>query len=113
MPPRAVLAPKEGDDLSGCDIASKPPDINIAKENQTITFPKIPKHHLGDPDFKVKPTATSGLPVKVTHVSGPCTVSKKNVVHLTGTGTCKLKASQSGNANFNAGTPVTRGFLIV
>src|SRR5262249_28762394 len=33
-------------------------------------------------------------------------------VHITGAGTCGLKASQAGNANYNAATDVTQSFTI-
>jgi hypothetical protein len=55
-------------------------------------------------------TASSGLAVSFA-ASGPCSVSG-NVVTLTGTGTCSITTSQSGDANFLPANDVVRSFLI-
>jgi uncharacterized protein (TIGR03437 family) len=73
--------------------------LNVAKGNQTITFPALPRHSYGDPPFTVTASASSGLPVIISVVSGPATIVG-NVVTLTGTGAVTLQASQPGNANF-------------
>src|SRR5581483_335962 len=39
--------------------------FQIAKVGQTISFAAIPNHTYGDPDFKIHPTASSGLPVSL------------------------------------------------
>jgi len=44
-------------------------------------------------------------------VTGPCEVAG-NSVHLTGAGTCTVRASQGGDANYNAATAVDRPFTI-
>lgn len=92
------------------------PDVQrsfaIAEGNQTITFPAIPGHHLGDPDFTVTATASSGLAAKYSRDSGPCTVSAAGVVHLTGTGTCAVRASRSGNGTWNPAPDVVQSFSI-
>jgi hypothetical protein len=92
------------------------PDVQrsfaIGKGNQTITFPAIPDHHLGDPDFTVTAAASSGLPVRFSHDSGQCTVSAAGVIHLTGTGTCAVRASQTGNGTWNPAPDVVQSFAI-
>jgi hypothetical protein len=62
--------------------------------NQTITFPAIAGKTLGDADFMVDATASSGLAVSYA-ASGGCTVSG-NIVHITGVGPCTVTASQAG-----------------
>jgi uncharacterized repeat protein (TIGR03803 family) len=58
------------------------------------------------------PIASSGLPVAVTVVSGPATISG-NTVTLTGTtGTVVLAANQAGNANYDAALEVTVSFAV-
>lgn len=84
--------------------------FSIAKADQTINFGPLPDKHLGDPDFTVNATSTSGLPVTFT-VSGQCTISG-NTVHITGIGSCTVTAAQGGNANFNAAQSVARSFGI-
>jgi uncharacterized protein (TIGR03437 family) len=73
--------------------------LSVAKGSQTITFPALPRHSYGDPPFTVTASASSGLPVTISVVSGPGTVVG-NVVTLTGTGAVTLQASQPGNANY-------------
>ncbi|HEX8887641.1 MAG TPA: Calx-beta domain-containing protein [Pyrinomonadaceae bacterium] len=84
--------------------------FNVAKANQTITFGALANKTFGDPDFNVSATASSGLAVSFA-ASGQCTVSG-NTVHLTGAGSCTITASQAGDANYNAATPVPQTFGI-
>ncbi len=66
---------------------------------QTITFPVIPAQYVNVPPFAISATASSGLPVICSIVSGPATLSG-NTVTLTGApGTVVVKASQAGNAS--------------
>ena len=59
---------------------------------------------IGDYDFAVTPTATSGLPVSLTS-SGPCTVTSPSpgMVHITGAGTCTITASQPRQCYLQSG----------
>ena len=84
--------------------------FNITKADQTITFGALPDKIVGDPDFTVSATATSGLPVGF-GVSGNCTITG-NTVHLTGAGSCTVTASQGGDSNYNAAANVARSFTI-
>jgi hypothetical protein len=106
-----------------CSVrASQPGDANysaatdvtrsfsIAKADQTITFGALSDKTFGDPDFTVSATASSGLPVSFS-ASGKCTVTG-STVHITGAGACAVKASQPGNANYNAADDVTQSFHI-
>src|SRR5207244_1582798 len=65
---------------------------------------------LGDADFTVGATATSGLAVSFT-ASGACTVAG-SAVHLTSAGGCTITASQGGNGNYNAAPDVAQTFSI-
>ena len=82
-------------------------------ENQTINpFSAIGTQSYGEVPFTITPpTATSGLPVKVTVVSGPATISGDTIT-LTGTGTVVLAANQAGNASFTAAAQVTTSFTV-
>ena len=82
----------------------------IAKANQTISFAVLPNVQLGDQDFIVNASASSGLPVGFA-ATGNCTVAAA-LVHVTGAGSCTITASQTGNANWNAASPVSRSFTI-
>ncbi len=87
-----------------------PQGFTIAKSNQTIAFGALANKTFGDPDFIVSATAGSGLPVSFAP-SGQCTMTG-NTVHLTGSGSCTITASQAGNSNFNPATDVSQGFTI-
>jgi hypothetical protein len=80
------------------------------KADQTITFGALAVKTFGDPDFAVSATASSGLPVTFS-VSGNCTIAGA-AVHLTGAGSCAVKASQAGDASFNPALDITRTFAI-
>jgi hypothetical protein len=53
------------------------------------------------------PKASSGLPVTLSIVSGPGTVTATNKVTATGAGLITIAANQAGNANYSAATQVT------
>lgn len=90
--------------------ADVPQTFSIAKANQTITFGPLPNKTTSDPPFTVSATASSGLAVSF-GASGQCTVSG-NTVTISGAGSCTVTASQGGNANYNAATPVPQTFTI-
>src|SRR5262249_25702182 len=68
-----------------------PRSFTIAKEDQTISFAPLANKMLGDPDFTVSATASSGLAVSFS-ATGGCTVSGVTV-HITGPGSCTITAS--------------------
>jgi hypothetical protein len=84
--------------------------FTIGKAAQTIAFAALPGRMLGDPDFDVGATASSGLPVSFA-AAGGCTVAGTRV-HLAGAGTCTITASQAGDANWSSATPVARTFAV-
>ncbi|MGB8692301.1 MAG: multicopper oxidase domain-containing protein, partial [Steroidobacteraceae bacterium] len=83
----------------------------IAPANQTITFGALSLKTFGDADFSVSATATSALPVSFA-AAGNCSVTGA-LVHLTGSGSCTITASQAGDANYAAATPVPQTFAIL
>jgi hypothetical protein len=85
--------------------------FTVAQASQTITFPAIPNHTVADAPFALNATASSGLAVSYAVASGPATVSG-NTVTLTGAGTVVIQATQAGNANYAAATPVSQSFTV-
>jgi|GEM_PF-3145761 len=79
---------------------------------QTITFPVIPTHQVGDNPFSLGATASSGLTVTYAIVSGPATLMR-NVVHINGPGKVTVQATQVGNTTYAAAVPVTRIFTVL
>ena len=82
-----------------------------AKADQTVVFDPLPDRKFGDPPFDITATASSGLLVTFSVYSGPATISG-NTVTLTGAGKVTIKASQAGDANYNAAQPVYQSFLV-
>ncbi|WP_157446979.1 glycoside hydrolase family 9 protein, partial [Cytophaga aurantiaca] len=85
----------------------------VTKANQTITFGVIASKQVGDPNFTLTATASSGLAVTYTS-SDPtvATVTSAGVVTIVGPGSTVITASQAGNANYNAATSVTQTFVV-
>ena len=104
-----VTASQSGD----ANYGAAPPvsqTFAIAKAGQTITFAAILDKTIGDADFAVSASASSGLAVSFT-ASGSCTVAG-STAHLTGAGSCTITASQPGDANFATAAPVSRSFSV-
>jgi hypothetical protein len=88
--------------------------FSIAKGGQTISFSTTDKT-FGDADFNITATSSSGLTVSLAKISGPCTIDSTTSpanVHISGTGTCSITASQAGNDDFFAADDVNRTFNI-
>jgi hypothetical protein len=86
--------------------------INVTgAANQTISFGPLTNQTYGNAPFTVSATASSGLPVTFSIVSGPATVAG-NTVTITGAGTVTVAASQAGNGTWNAATNVNQSFTV-
>ncbi|MGO8838103.1 MAG: beta strand repeat-containing protein [Limisphaerales bacterium] len=79
--------------------------------NQTITFPSPGNQTYGIGPLTLGATASSSLAVSYSVTSGSATVSS-NVLTITGAGSVTIQALQSGNANWNAATPVNQTISI-
>jgi hypothetical protein len=90
------------------------PDVSrtftIARARQSITFAPLGTKKFGDPDFPVAAFSGSALPVAFA-ASGNCAVSGVTV-HLTGTGSCTITASQAGDVNWEPAPNVSQTFAI-
>ena len=86
--------------------------FSVTKVSQTITFGSLADKTLGDADFSVSATASSGLAVTFSSTTtSVCTVSG-STVHLVAVGTCTIKADQAGNATYSAAPSVSRSFSV-
>jgi hypothetical protein len=83
----------------------------IVKTNQTITFDPLATRTYGEAPFAVSATASSGLPVTFSIVSGPATIAGDTIT-LTGAGAVTVRASQAGNSNFNPAPDVDQSFTV-
>ena len=85
--------------------------LGVVAVSQTITFPAIGNYTYGDYVGNLTATASSGLPVTYSIVSGPATVSG-SYLSLTGAGTVVVQADQAGNASYLAAPPVQQTFTV-
>jgi hypothetical protein len=79
---------------------------------QTINFPAFagPVTYGAGP-IPLAPTASSGLPVTLSLISGPAVLSGSTLT-ITGAGNVVVQASQAGNANFQAAATVQRSLTV-
>ncbi|HEY7314837.1 MAG TPA: Ig-like domain-containing protein [Gemmataceae bacterium] len=84
-----------------------------SKLSQSIDFGPIPDKTYGDSPFPISATASSGLPVGFSIVSGPATYDPATgKVTLTGAGAVTIEASQAGDSTYDAATPVDQTFNV-
>ena len=86
--------------------------LAITPADQTITFGALADKTYGDPSFNSNSSASSGLTVVLNSTTPTVCSPAGNMVTILGVGTCTIVASQSGNGNWNAATPITQSFNI-
>lgn len=80
---------------------------------QTINFPAITTMTYGDAPFVPIATASSGLPVSFSIISGPATInSQTNILTITASGLVTVRSNQSGNNVYDTAAPLTRSFTV-
>jgi uncharacterized repeat protein (TIGR03803 family) len=84
--------------------------LQVNAASQTITFPVIPTETYGA-SITLGATASSGLPVSYAVISGPATING-SILTTTGLGSVTVQASQAGNTNYTAASPVSRTFTV-
>lgn len=83
----------------------------VAQKSQVITFNTLNERIFGEAAFTISATATSGLPVTFSIVSGPATISG-NLITLNGAGTVIVRASQAGSTYEAVAAPVDQSFTV-
>jgi FG-GAP repeat/Secretion system C-terminal sorting domain len=80
---------------------------------QTITFPSMCSKDNTDIDFSPGATASSGLTVAYTSSNTSVASISGTNIHITGTGTTTITASQSGNSDYAAAISIGHSFTVV
>ena len=94
-----LLSPSQTISLSG---------TTLAQLSQTITVQPIPNVQYGVAPIPLSATASSGLPVRFSVLSGPGTLAAHGTQLLvTGAGLISLQATQAGNKYYAASQPTT------
>ncbi|MFY0687210.1 MAG: Ig-like domain-containing protein [Cyclobacteriaceae bacterium] len=105
-----VAADQSGDDhYNAAEQVSQ--SFEVAKADQTITFEALSDKTYGDEPFVLSATASSGLNVALSVVSGNGELSGDTLT-ITGTGDIVIAADQVGDAVYNAADQVSRTFNV-
>lgn len=83
----------------------------VKKKKQEITFDSISEKILGDHDFELIASSSSGLPVIFSSSDTNVATANGNVVHVLKSGTVTITASQVGNEIYQA-TDTSRVLLV-
>lgn len=79
---------------------------------QTIIFEALPAKVVGDADFAPGATASSGLAVSYTSSNEAVATIVEGNIHIVGAGETIITATQDGNAEFEAATPVSQKLVV-
>ncbi len=85
--------------------------IVVSGKKQTITFPAPPPSTYGAEPFPLSASASSGLPVAFSVVSGPAVLGETGL-QVTGVGRVILQADQSGGNGFSIAPPIRRVLVV-
>jgi len=91
--------------------SASPSPSSSPTNSQIITLAPVSSRIYDPSPFWINSTSSSGLPVELSVVSGPATITG-NKVTLTGVGTVLIAANQSGNWNYLPAPQVTNSFVV-
>ena len=86
--------------------------FNVSLIPQSIAFSAMSVQRAGDAPFPIAATASSGLPVSFSVLSGPASMVG-NILTITGSGTVTVRASQSGSSAYAAASNVVRSLTVL
>jgi hypothetical protein len=98
-------------DLNNYNEVTTSVELVVRPAEQQITFGELADKVYGDAPFTIGATSSSKLPVDFTVASGPATMAG-NVVTITGAGEVTIRASQSGDDDYQAADDVDRSFMV-
>lgn len=114
-----VLIPQTPNLILACGYPTNDPPttpsivrfVNNPLSSQSITFPTISDQNVtqGSITISLKATSNSNLPVSYDVIVGPASLLGHNLT-IDGSGLITVRASQTGNEEFTAATPVERSF---
>lgn len=85
----------------------------LQKQSQTINFDTLSPRIFGRPPFRLDGVASSGLPVQYTSSNTSVAIISHDTLKIIGTGSTVITASQPGDAQFWAATPVQQTFVVI
>ena len=108
--PHDITASYSGDTNFTASTTASATTITVTQA-QTITFPALSPVTYGAAPVVLSATASSGLPVAFSVISGPATVSGATLT-ITGAGNVVVQADQAGNSSYQA-APAVQQTLVV
>jgi 2',3'-cyclic-nucleotide 2'-phosphodiesterase (5'-nucleotidase family) len=84
----------------------------ISQAVQTINFPAIVNHAVGDSPFALNATTSSGLDVAYTSSDTTVATINGSTVTIVGAGTTTMIAAQTGNGDYSAASPVNQPLVV-
>ena len=86
--------------------------FTVSGAPQYIIFGALSQQHSVDAPFPIYASASSGLPVSFSVLSGPAQLSG-NILTLSGAGTITVRASQAGNSVFASAANVDQSLIVL
>jgi 2',3'-cyclic-nucleotide 2'-phosphodiesterase (5'-nucleotidase family) len=86
--------------------------LNVGKGSQTISFDPLATKTVGDPDFNLTATASSGLPITYNSSNPGVGMVSGNTVTIVAPGTTTITASQTGDSDYFAASPVDQSLTV-
>jgi len=86
--------------------------LTVDKGDQTITFGSLVSKKTGDASFTLGATASSALAVAYESLNPAVATVSGNTVTIVGVGSAVIRATQAGNANYNAAPTVEQTLTV-
>ncbi len=102
----AVITASQIGNASYAAAASINLNLTVNKATQVITFPAISAKNVNAVDFDPGATTSSGLPITYTSSDTNVATIISGKIHIVGAGITTITATQVGNGNVAAATPV-------
>jgi formylglycine-generating enzyme required for sulfatase activity len=94
-----VVAANQAGNANYSPAAEVTTSFTVAKASQQVNFPPVGDLLLSRGAITLSASASSGLPVGFSVISGPATINGSSLT-LTGSGSVTIRASQAGNGNY-------------
>ncbi|MEN8227574.1 MAG: YDG domain-containing protein [Bacteroidota bacterium] len=102
----------EANNASGSSGGSNKVTVTTLKKSQTITFNSLPESSYGEIDFDLTAEASSGLMVSYTSSDENVATVSNMTVTIVGPGTTTITASQAGDSEYEAASPVPQDLIV-
>jgi hypothetical protein len=86
--------------------------LTVVKQSQTITFNAIPDKVIGDPDFNIGATVSSGLPLSYTSSNPAVAIIVGAKIRILAAGNTTITVLQAGNATYDPAPNRSRNLTV-